>query len=84
MAKARKTEFELAVIAKVTEIRLAKGISQSTLAEMLGLTSGFIGQIESPNSPSKYNLNHLNRLAYELDCSPKEFMPDGFVEDDWE
>lgn len=84
MAKAKKTGFELAVIAKVTEIRLSKGITQSTLAEMLGLTAGFIGQIESPNFASKYNLNHLNRLAYELDCSPKDFMPDGFVEEDWD
>ncbi len=76
MAKKFKTKFELAVVNKVKEIREAKGLSQDTIAMYLDLSRGFIGQIESPTSPSKYNLNHLNILALELDCSPRDFMPE--------
>lgn len=73
---AKKSNFELAVIEKVKSIRISKGLGQRDIAAILGFTEGFIGQIESPNSPSKYNLNHLNTLAKELDCSPKDFIPE--------
>jgi len=42
----------------------------------LETTRGFIGQVESPNHSSKYNFNHINKLAVELNCSPKDFLPD--------
>lgn len=76
MDRVRKTKFEIAVIDKVIQFRRQKGLSQEYLANVLNLTKGFIGQIESPKHSSKYNLNHLNKLAQEMDCSPKDFMPD--------
>jgi len=85
MAGSQKTKFEMAVIDKVTEMRRKKNLSQDDIALMLGLSSGFIGQIESPNHSSTYNLNHLNRLAYEFGCSPQDFLPGKpVVEGDWE
>ena len=72
----KKTKFELAIIDKVREIRLAKNFTQDDLAVFLNKSRGFIGQIESPESESKYNLNHLNKLALEMGCSPKDFIPD--------
>lgn len=72
----KKSNFELAVIQKVKEFREKRGLGQRDIAALLGVTEGFIGQIESPNNASKYNLNHLNILAKELQCSPKEFIPD--------
>lgn len=79
-----KTKFEIAVVEKVRLIRMEKGLSQEYVAGVLGLTAGFIGQIESPNNPSKYNLNHLNKLAYEFGCSVKDFIPEKpVVEDYW-
>jgi transcriptional regulator with XRE-family HTH domain len=84
MTSLQKTKFEMAVIDKVTEMRKEKNLSQDDIAIILGLTRGYIGQIESPNSPSTYNLNHLNRLAYEFGCSPQAFLPDKtIVEQDW-
>lgn len=50
-------------------------MSQEDLAFLLDTTRGFVGQVESPNNPTKYNLNHLNKLAFELGCSPKDFLP---------
>ena len=82
MNKGPKTNFELAVIDKVREKRTAMGLSQDDLAAALDLTRGFIGQIESPNYPAKYNLNHLNKLAKEFRCSPREFLPSDFVEEE--
>jgi transcriptional regulator with XRE-family HTH domain len=76
MGKSGKTKFELHVIQKVKEKRLALDKSQEDIAFWLDMTRGFIGQIESPTSPSKYNLNHLNKLAQEMGCSPKDFMPE--------
>lgn len=63
------------VVNLVKEKRIEKGFSQDDVALFLDLSRGFVGQIESPNSPSKYNLNHLNKLALEFQCSPKDFIP---------
>lgn len=85
MSGLKKTRFELAVIKNVTEMRIKKGLSQYDIATQLGLTSGFIGQVETPTHASKYNLNHLNKLAHFMGCSVKDFMPDKpVVEDSWD
>lgn len=85
MTSVQKTKFEMAVIDKVTEMRRKKDLSQDDIAIILGLTRGYIGQIESPNSPSTYNINHLNRLAYEFGCSPQDFLPNKpIAEEGWD
>lgn len=71
----KKSKFEIAVIDHIRDLRIEKGYSQDDFAAFLETSRGFIGQIESPNSTSKYNLNHINRLAYEMKCSPKDLMP---------
>jgi transcriptional regulator with XRE-family HTH domain len=76
MNKKAKTDFELYVIGKVRDKRMALKLSQDDLAMFLDADRSFIGQIESPNNPAKYHLNHLNILARELNCSPKDFLPD--------
>jgi transcriptional regulator with XRE-family HTH domain len=75
MEKAGKSKFDLAVIEMVKKIREDKGFSQDQIAFFLDTTAGYIGQVESPKTRSKYNLNHLNRLALEMNCSPKDFIP---------
>jgi transcriptional regulator with XRE-family HTH domain len=85
MADVRKTKFEMAIVAKVAEMRREKGLSQKDIADCLELTKGFIGQVESKNSPSTYSVNHLNRLAHAFGCSPQEFIPKNpIVEKDWD
>ena len=71
-----KSEIELFVISKVRSLREAANLSQSELAFRLGVSNGFIGQVESSKSPSKYNLDHINQLAIIFDCSPKDFLPE--------
>jgi transcriptional regulator with XRE-family HTH domain len=76
MSKKAKTDFELYVIDKVRERRIGLKLSQDDLALFLDTDRSFIGQVESPSNPAKYNLNHLNILAKELNCSPKDFLPE--------
>ena len=76
MAKGKKSKIEQFVIEKVREIRHQKGLSQDDLSVFLNKSRGFIGQIESPKFPTKYNLNHLNILAMEFNCSIKDFFPE--------
>jgi len=82
MSEPKKTRFELAIIAKVREMRMQKGFTQEYVAGLLNVGRAFVGQAESPNTPSKYNLNHLNKLAKEFECSPKDFLPDDWIEED--
>ena len=76
MSKQFKSDIETFVINKVKEKREQEKLSQSELAVKLDVSNGFIGQAESSNSPTKYNLNHLNKLAVIFNCSLKDFMPD--------
>lgn len=76
MIKPLKSDIENFVINKVREKREQASLSQSQLAEELGVSNGFIGQVESSRYPAKYNLNHINRLAALFKCSPKDFLPD--------
>jgi len=71
-----KSKFELFVIEKVKERRQELNISQVQLAYLMDLSIGFIGKIESPKYPSCWNLDHLNKLAEILTCSPKDFLPE--------
>jgi transcriptional regulator with XRE-family HTH domain len=73
---AKKTKFEIAVIDRVKQARMKKKLTQDDVAVFLNASRGFVGQVESPNSASKYNLNHLNILAQEMGCSPKDFIPE--------
>lgn len=72
----KEAEIEKYVIDKVRQKRLALGISQADLAHLLDVSEGFIGNIENPNYPEKYNLRHINELAKILKCSPKDFLPE--------
>ena len=76
MSSTLKSDIESFVINKVREKRIAASLSQSELAGELGVSNGFIGQVESPRHPAKYNLNHINSLALIFKCSPKDFLPE--------
>ena len=85
MSKAfAKSRIELFVIEKVKSLRENAKISQSELAFRLGVSNGFIGQVESVKFPAKYNLDHIDKLAKIFQCSPKDFIPDRPINKDSE
>ncbi|HEX2630654.1 MAG TPA: helix-turn-helix transcriptional regulator [Chitinophagaceae bacterium] len=82
--KKQKTKFEIAVMEIIRDLRYEKEYTQDEMAELMGVTRGFIGQVESLNSDSTYSLNHLNKLAYELKCPLADLLPKKpVVESDW-
>ena len=76
-----KSKFEIVVADRVRELRLARGLSQYDVSVLLATSSSFIGQVEVTHHPSKYNLNHLNKLALAWNCSPQVFLPEKGIED---
>ena len=64
------------IVNKVKEMRVEKNLSQVDIAVHLNVSTGFIGQVESPNYRAKYKTMHLNDLAKLLKCAPKDFLPD--------
>lgn len=72
----KEAEIEKYVINKVRERRVELKMSQAALAQLMDMSEGFIGNVENPNYPEKYNLKHLNELAKILKCSPRDFMPE--------
>ncbi|MDQ1140098.1 helix-turn-helix domain-containing protein [Pedobacter agri] len=69
------TLIEQLVIDKVRELRLEAGLSQYDLAIAMGLSKGFIGDVENPKRRAKYNLNHLEKLTEIFHCSFCDFFP---------
>jgi len=57
---------------------MEKGLTQSDLAFKLGVSSGFVGKVESSSSTTKYNLNHIQELSKIFNVSPRVFLPEKF------
>jgi transcriptional regulator with XRE-family HTH domain len=70
-----KSKVDLYVVNQVKAKRNEKNLSQADLAYELNMSVGFIGQVESPKYPARYNVRHLNDLAKILKCSPQDFLP---------
>ncbi|HLR01009.1 MAG TPA: helix-turn-helix transcriptional regulator [Sphingobacterium sp.] len=70
-----KTNFEWEIVKQVLDKRNALKISQAKIADFLGVSRGYIGQIEMRSSGSMYTYDQLNKLAGFLKSSPKDFMP---------
>jgi transcriptional regulator with XRE-family HTH domain len=75
-SKVQKNAIDWYIVNKVREIRTDRGFSQQDIADHLGTSASFIGQIESPGSRAKYKTLHLNELAKLLGCSTKDFWPE--------
>jgi transcriptional regulator with XRE-family HTH domain len=74
--KQTTTPIEQAVIDKVRALREAKQMTQQDLADLIDVTQGFIGRVESRRFHDKYNLNHINELAKVFECKPGDLLPD--------
>lgn len=70
------SDIEKYVISVSRKLRIENGFSQSDLAFRLGVSSGFVGKVESSSSPTKYNLNHIQELSKIFNVSPKVFLPE--------
>lgn len=74
------TEIENYIIDKVRSLRHEHNLTQRELADLAGLSSGFIANVESRKSRAKYNLNHINSFAKIFKCSPRDLLPETFFD----
>jgi transcriptional regulator with XRE-family HTH domain len=77
-----KTEFDKYIIDRVRTIRKDLRCTQRGIAEILGRSPAFVGQVESNNSkyPHKYSMYHLFLIAKDFDKPIDDFFPPR----DWE
>ncbi len=73
--KTNVTLIEQYVIDIARRKRVKAGLTQAELADILNVSAGFIGKVESSRYSSKYNLNHINKLSHFFKCKPQDFLP---------
>lgn len=57
--KSKNSEIEEQVIHKIKQLRIERNISQLALSDILGISDGQIGNIESPRYQHKYTLKQI-------------------------
>lgn len=60
----------------ILELRSKKKLTQQDIANIIGVSRSFIGDVESTIRPTKYNVRHINALADYFGMSPREFLPE--------
>lgn len=58
-----KTEYQLEVISRIRKLRIDNEVSQIGLANLIYISNGQIGNIESPKFQHKYTLKQLYIIA---------------------
>ena len=76
MEKSALTSIEQYIIDFVIKLRKEKNLTQEDIGFILGVKQEFIANIENPKNRSKYNINHINKLADHFGLSPKYFLPE--------
>lgn len=72
-----KSEYQNTIINKIRQLRQEKGMSQFQIATALGISTGQLGNIETPARPHKYTLAQLAIICEELGIQ----IVDLFLED---
>ena len=73
-----KTGYQENVINKIKKLRLEKNISQNHISEILQISPGLVGNIESYKYPHKYTIKQLYLLAVYFNCKIEVFFFDEF------
>ncbi|MEH6657043.1 helix-turn-helix transcriptional regulator [Leeuwenhoekiella marinoflava] len=79
------SHLDFLLIERVRELRIQfkPYMDQVTLAQKIGVSEGYIGNIENPKIQSKYNIRMLHRVAEALNLeSYHTLFPDKIVEND--
>ncbi len=59
----KKSDYQLEIIFKIKQEREARGLGQKNIADILGISEGHVGNIESSKFPQKYTLKQLDALC---------------------
>lgn len=69
------TPIEQYVVDFVIKLRSDNNLTQDDIGTIIDAKQTFIANIENPKNRSKYNLNHINKLADHFGISPQDFLP---------
>ena len=58
-----KTDYQNNIILRLRKIREENKYSQKEIAQLLGISNGQMGNIESPKYPNKYTLSQIYRIS---------------------
>lgn len=61
-----KSAIQNDVVFRIRSLREKNGYSQLRIAKLLGISSGQVGNIETPKQPHKYTLAQLEMLCVEF------------------
>lgn len=64
-----KSDYQNEIINRIRQSRLSKNVSQANLAAAIGVSTGQIGNIETPTRTHKYTLAQLSIVCDELGIS---------------
>ncbi|MCX2479380.1 hypothetical protein OQY15_09790 [Pedobacter sp. MC2016-15] len=65
----------------VIKLKQKHNLRSIDIANIINTSGSFIGNVESPTNPAKYNLKHINSLAAYFKISPQCFLPDAAFRD---
>lgn len=73
----KKSEYQLEIILKIKQERERRGLGQKNIANILGISEGHVGNIESSKFPQKYTLKQLDVLCKYFKMPTEQlFIPD--------
>ena len=72
-----KTELQLNIINIIRELRLDNNLSQAGLGDVIGVSYGMIGNIESTKYPQKYTLKQIYTICEHFEYPVEKIFLDG-------
>lgn len=70
------TELDFYIMEKIRELRIFAGLDQVDIAHRVGVSEGYIGNIENPKHAAKVNIRMLARIASAIGVeSYNDFFP---------
>jgi len=79
MEKPLVSSIDQYIIDKVQKLRLSHNLTMKEFGYILNVSPSFIWNVENPQNIAKYNIKHLNILAFYFELSPKYFLPNKAV-----
>jgi putative transcriptional regulator len=72
-----KSDYQLSIILRIKREREVRGLGQKNIADILKISLGQVGNIESPKYPHKYTLRQLDTLCKHFKMPTEQlFIPD--------
>lgn len=69
-------KIDVYIINRIRSMRLERNWSQQELADYMNVSRSFIRDVEDMRKESRYNIRHLNILAYIFNVPFSAFFPE--------